>query len=127
MLKAILIVACLLVLLAGASAAGAVDLYVNGKLIVTQPAIVVQGGVSYGPVRAVGEAVGGQVDWNPGHLYASVTRGNKEVRFSATEGIIRGGRLFIPIRKLAERLGGTVTWNERGAVPRIEINMPPAG
>jgi hypothetical protein len=57
-------------------------------------------------------------------LYASVTRGTKSVRFSATEGIIRGGRLFIPIRKLAERLGGTVHWSQQGAVPRIEIAMP---
>jgi hypothetical protein len=124
--RTLVVAGCLVVLLAGASAAGAVDLYVNGNLIVTQPAIVIHNDLSYGPVRAVGEALGGHVDWQPGHVEASVCLGNKCVRFQFTEGLIRGGRLFVPIRMLAERLGATVQWNDRGAVPRIDISLPPA-
>lgn len=122
-MRTIVVLGCWVVLLASVSAAGAVDLYVNGKLIPTQPAVVIHDNVSYGPVRAVGEAVGGTVNWQPGQVQASVCLGNKCVRFKVTEGLLRGGRLFVPIRTLAERLGGTVEWNDRGAVPRLDITI----
>jgi hypothetical protein len=124
MLKAILIVGCLLVLLAGASAAGPVDLYVNGKLIVTQPGIAMAHGTCFGPLRDCAGAMGATVIWNFGDRYARVTRGTTEIRMDATNGMIRDGHLLVRIRELAEKLGGTVKWDESHAVPRIEVTMP---
>lgn len=114
-----------LVILA-ATAAGAVELYVNNNLITTQPGIVVENGVSYGPLRAVAESVGGKVEWNEAQQRAMVCRGTSCVLINASEGIQRENRLLLPIRKLAEKLGGTVRWSG-GASPRIDIAMPPAG
>ena len=45
-------------------AASAPELVVNGKIIHTDPGIVVENGVSYGPLRATAEAVGGTVTWD---------------------------------------------------------------
>jgi hypothetical protein len=112
------------VLLGAASAAGAVDLYVNGKQIVTQPGVVVEQGVSYGPLRAVAQAVGAEVEWHAAQQFATVCRGTACVKVQASEGILREDHLLLPLRKLAETLGGTVRWTG-GATPRVEINMPP--
>ena len=116
----------LLSLLLAVSAAGAVELYANGRQIVAQPGVVEEQGVSYGPLRAVAEAVGAKVEWHEDQQAAVICRGNACVRVKAAEGIMRDNRLLLPIRKLAETLGGTVRWTG-GANPRIDIAMPPAG
>lgn len=98
------------------------ELVVNGQVIRTSPGIVVEKGVSYGPLRAVAEAVGGEVTWHEDQQMAVVCRGEKCVRFQASEGIVREGRLLIPIRALAEKLGGTVKWVD--SPPQVRITMP---
>lgn len=113
----------LAVLLCG-TAARAVELYANGVHIVSNPAVVVENGVSYGPLRAVAEAIGGKVDWQEQEQRAVVCRGTACVMIRASEGILRQNRLLLPIRRLAESLGGTVTWRG-GAHPRIDLTMPP--
>lgn len=113
----------LLTLWLAASAVGAVELYANGKHVVADPGVVVEEGVSYGPLRAVAEAVGAKVEWNEAQQAAIVCRGDACVRVKAAEGIIRQNRLLLPIRKLAEALGGTVRWTG-GDNPRIDITMP---
>ena len=114
-----------LAILAAASAWGAIDLYANGTLVRAQPGVVEEGGVSYGPLRAVAEAVGAEVEWHEDRQMAVICRGTSCVQVKASEGIRRENRLLLPIRKLAEKLGGTVQWTG-GERPRVDITMPPA-
>ena len=113
----------LICLLAVGRALGASpELVVNGQVIHTSPGIVVEDWVSYGPLRAVAEAVGGEVTWYEDKQMAVVCRGEKCVNFKASEGIMRENRLLIPIRALAEKLGGTVAWVD--SPPQVRIKMP---
>jgi hypothetical protein len=115
-----------LVLLASVSAAAGPALYVNGRHIVTQPGVVEQQGVSYGPLRAVVEAVGGQVEWHAAGHFATICCGRFCLKINESEGIVVDGHLLLPIRKLAESLGGTVRYTD-GDAPRIDLAMPSAG
>ena len=111
-----------LLLLAGACLAAAPELIVNDKVIHTDPGIVVEKGVSYGPLRAVAEAVGGTVEWRTKEQIAVVCRAQKCVMIKASDGIMRQDRLLLPIRKLAEKLGGTVKWVASPPQVRITIS-----
>ena len=108
-------------LLAGLAQAAAPELVVNGQVIRTTPGIVVEEGISYGPLRATAEAVGGEVEWHADQQMAVICRGQQCVRIRASEGIMRNNRLLLPNRKLAESLGGTVAWVSSPPQVRITI------
>src|ERR1035437_8615799 len=101
--------------------AAAPELVVNDRAIHTEPGIVVENGISYGPLRAVVEAVGGTVEWHEAGQFAVVCRGQRCVKIAASEGIMRENHLLLPIRKLAEKLGGSVTWVDSPPQVRISI------
>ena len=103
--------------------AAEVRLYANGVRVETVPGIVVREGVSYGPLRAVGEALGAKIDWHAQERVAVVCRGDRCVLVKAEEGIIQQGRLLLPIRRLGEALGARVQWTG-GEQPRIDITVP---
>jgi len=113
----------LLICGAGLARAGEVRLYANGVRVEAVPGIVVVEGVSYGPLRAIGEAVGAEIRWRAEERVALVCRGDRCVRVEASEGIIRQGRLLLPIRRLAEALGARVQWTG-GEEPRVDITVP---
>lgn len=121
------VLACLCLMGAARVAVAAeVRLYANGVRVEAVPGIVVQEGVSYGPLRAVGEALGAKIDWRAADRVAVVCRGDRCVLVEAEEGIIEQGRLLLPIRRLAEALGAQVRWTG-GEHPRIDISVPPEG
>jgi hypothetical protein len=100
----------------------ATELYANGEHIDTSPGIVIVEGRSYGPLRAVGEAVGAEITWIPERGVAEVCTEDTCYVVKKEEGLIREDRLLLPIRKLGEVLGGEVRWN--GEQDRIDIIMP---
>lgn len=100
-----------------------VRLYANGRPIVAVPAIVVREGVSYVPLRVVGEALGAKIEWRTAQRLAVVCRGQCCILVKAEEGIIRSGRLLLPLRRLAEALRAQVRWTG-GKRPRIDITLP---
>ena len=108
---------------AGLVSAGEVSLYANGVRVNAVPGIVVIEGVSYAPLRAIGEAVGAKIEWRAEERAAVVCRGDRCARVEASEGIIRQGRLLLPIRRLAEALGARVQWTG-GEEPRVDITIP---
>ena len=117
------LVTALVVVSAHLALAAEVKLLVNGKEVVSQPGIVEEAGVTYGPLRAVAEAVGGTVEWREQQQQeAVVCQGTRCVRFKASEGLLREGRLLIPLRKLGESLGGQVRWVD--SPPQVEITLP---
>ena len=95
MSRVVLLVVMALVCAAGAQA---VELYANGVRIVSNPGVVVEDGVSYGPLRAVAEAVGGKVDWQEQEQRAVICRGTACVMILASEGIMRQNRLLLPTK-----------------------------
>ncbi len=79
------------------------------------------------PLRAVGDAMGLTVGWDPSAREASFTNGTKTIYFPIdsneartgdgavitmdTAAVIKGGRTFAPIRAMAEFFGYTVSWD----------------
>lgn len=89
------------------------------------PPVIVDGRLFIG-VRAVGEAVGGIVDWNPELRQVTVTRqtdrlvltiGRKEAVLNGqvipleVSPLIHENRTMVPLRFIAEALGGSVHWD----------------
>jgi hypothetical protein len=122
MIKTLMVLACLVVLLVGASAAGAVDLYVDGNQVVMNPGIVIHDGHAYGLLREMAEAMGATVDYHIGDSHAGVSRGNKSVKLDILGGRVVGGHIMVRVREMAEGLGGTVTWSDNDT--RIDVDMP---
>lgn len=103
-----------------------VTLQVEGKpLQQPVPPIILDGRLLIG-VRAVGEAVGGTVDWDPNLRQVTVTRGadrlvltigqpeanrNGEVVPLEVPPLIYQDRAMVPLRFIAEALGGSVHWD----------------
>lgn len=138
----------LLVFLAGfapsAQAAPAISLKVDGRVLTPDvPARLVAGRVVV-PVRAVAEALGAQVEWQPRSKRVSLRGQGKEVsavigsRTAWRGGVayrlevapyIQGGRVLVPVRFFAKGLGATVAWN--GGRREVHIlsrgYVPPAG
>ena len=116
------VVSVMLVLVLFGGRVFAVELYANGQRLDAHPGVVLEEGRSYGPLRAVAEAVGGTVEWMAEEKAAVICLGNLCVKVKASEGLVREGRVLLPLRKLAETLGATVTWvaDEQ----RVNIDMP---
>jgi hypothetical protein len=106
---------------AAVQAQSGAQLIVNGRVIHTDPGIVVVNGISYGPLRAVAESVGVKVEWHADQQMAVLCREPRCAMVRASEGIMRQNHLLIPIRLLAEKMGGTVTWVDSPPQVRIDI------
>jgi hypothetical protein len=123
MIKTTMAMACLVMLLAGASAANAtIDLYVNGKLVPMEPAIAMHHDHAYGDLRGLASAMGATVDYHPGDHYAAVTRGDKTVKINMFHARVHAGKQLVQVREMAEGLGGKVTCDE--GVTRIDVSLP---
>lgn len=93
---------------------------------------IVGNGRTLVPLRAIGEALGAQVDWNPATHTATVALGARKVKvtvgsnrvviaesgaperviYSDIAPVIAGGRTLVPVRVISESLGLKVGWNE---------------
>ena len=87
-----------------------------------------ENGLTQIPIRAVGEALGCNVDWNESERNVTLTKGDlvvtitidsnkmtadeKEIEMDTTAKII-GGRTYIPLRFAGEALGFEVEWIEK--------------
>lgn len=103
-----------------------VTVTVEGKpLAMPVPPVIVDGRTLVG-VRAIGEAVGGYVHWDPAKRQATVSRRGDVVVLTVgqLEASVNGqsvtldvppqivdDRTMVPLRFIAESLGGTVEWN----------------
>ena len=67
-------------------------------------------GVSWGPARAIGEALGAVVGWNAGKVIIDGAPWPTKVS---------GSTGFVPVRRLAEALGARVEWDGAGKKVRI--------
>lgn len=101
------------------------DTFVNGRKVSFDVRPQVEGGRTLVPVRALAEAMGARVEWNPETAAVTVTRGASTVQLQVGSAVasvngqavkldvparIVGGRSLIPLRFVSEQMGWTVTW-----------------
>lgn len=120
---------------------GTVKVTVNGEPVQFGAlAPVIENGTALLPFRALSEALGAQVGWDPVGRVATVKRmwdkvelqidgqftrvNGKSVALDARPRIVND-RLMLPVRLIVESLGGTLKWNEEELL--IEIEIGPAG
>lgn len=107
---------------------GAVDLYIDMKLIDTDTPPTIVDGRTLVPVRAIFEALGATVDWDAETRTAIGTRGEDvvTVQIGNTTAYINGeektldvpaqiinNRTMVPARFVSEALGCKVTWHNK--------------
>jgi hypothetical protein len=98
---------------------------VNGVAVKLPAAPFMQDGVTYLPLRFVGEVMGGQIDWSGTAKKVRVLRGDKMlelwvggtdmtvdgVREKLTSSpILKNGSVYVPVRIISEQLGQKVGW-----------------
>ena len=92
------------------------------------------------PLRAIAEAFGAELQWDPATQTVLLTLGDRSVRLKIgdktfevngqvftmdTTAFIEGGRTFLPARAIAEALGLTVGWNAE--TDTVDITSPSEG
>ncbi len=104
-----------------------IKVYYENELILfdTQPYID-ENNRTIVPIRAIAEALGADVEWDPVNKKASFSKGNNRVVFTIgqltalvngqsqtmdTIPVIKDGRTMIPLRYVSEYLGATVNWD----------------
>ncbi|MDF2628113.1 MAG: hypothetical protein K0R39_1944 [Symbiobacteriaceae bacterium] len=109
-----------------------ITLVLRNQELALDQAPIVGNGRTLIPLRAIGEALGAQVDWDQATRTATVTLGAREVKvtvgsnqvtvsepgraeeiiYSDIAPVIAGGRTLVPVRVFAESLGLKVGWDE---------------
>lgn len=111
----------------------------NGQVLVTDVAPVIQSGRTLVPFRAIFEGLGAEVDWDPATNLVSGYRGARFVlltpgsRLAYLSGnatnldvgpVIINGRTMVPLRFVAEALGAQVGWNQATATVTVNYTPP---
>ena len=119
---ALIMLAGLLCLPAGASA-GEIKVLVNGKAVVFDQPPIIDGGRTLVPLRAIFDALGAKTDWNAATQTVTATRGSITIKLTIGEKIldrdgvkvtldvpakIIGGRTLVPVRAIGESFGSKV-------------------
>ncbi|MBA4365361.1 MAG: hypothetical protein C0398_05070 [Coprothermobacter sp.] len=104
---------------------GSADMEVNGLTRRLDAAPFIKDGRTLLPIRALIEALGGSVQWNPSTKTATVALGSRTVALTigSTTALVNGtpitldvapmivkGRTFLPLRAIAENLGLDLAW-----------------
>ena len=119
----LLLVAGMLAIMATAALATdqLVSLYVGDKLVKCDPSARVRDGVAYAPLRPAAEAVGMEVEWDPGAGTASLCApGRCVLPIKAGQGIVVNGGLLIPVRLLGQALGRAVSYDPKEKAVRVK-------
>lgn len=128
----------LLVLMLLASAAGAVDLYVDLNPIDTDAPPAIVDGRTLVPVRAIFEAIGAAVVWDGSSNTVAGARGattiiiqinsttayvNNQVRILDVPAQLVNGRAMVPARFISEALGCDVTWDGKTGTAAVAYRL----
>lgn len=132
------LIIALLTTVALAVSAGAVDLYVDTvKLEPDSPPVIVDGRTLV-PVRAIFEALGAEVQWDPATRTASGTRGDTtvSVQIDNTTAYVNGearvldvpaqlinNRTMVPARFISESFGSRVFWDPATQSVRVSSKL----
>lgn len=101
-----------------------IRILINGKQLTIpyelgKPYIV--DGTSYVPLKAIGEALGYAVTWNPDKKEVTLERDGDLTYFS--DGVVvKNGRSYVKLRQLSEFLGYKVDFENANGIPTITID-----
>ncbi len=116
-----------------------VDIEVNGHFIKCEEKPILINGVTYIPLRAFSDAVGGSISWNETERAAVMEKDGHSFRFCPDDGscvidgadasydsVLYHNLTFIPVRVVSEALAYTVVWDDfyltvKITAPGIEI------
>ncbi len=102
------------------------------------PPIIVNG-VTFVPLRFIGEALGAQVTWSPALQVVFLVRGSSQVQLTvgsklaiidgkitqlAEAPFIQNGRTMVPLRFISEAFGADVTWDQ--ATQAVTVSLADA-
>ncbi|MBI2874344.1 MAG: right-handed parallel beta-helix repeat-containing protein [Firmicutes bacterium] len=132
-----------------AAGANPIPIFVDGDLLEVEVPPVLTGGRVFIPLRAVSEALGAEVVWDPRRSQVSIRLRDTrlELRVGSREAEIDGkvlpmdappfiqhGRTLVPLRLVAETLGAVVGWDTASRSVRIRVaegttppTQPPPG
>lgn len=79
----------------------------------------IEGGVTYLPLRVIGDALGFSTQWNSKDK--SVTLKNKTKSATFTDVQVKNGVSYVPLRKVSEKLGYSVSYKKVGNSINVEI------
>lgn len=111
-----------------------ISVFLDGQALTFDVSPQIINGSTMVPLRAIFEALGATVDWNPDTQTVTATRGdtvvvltvgdasptvNGQVRAINQPGAIIGGRTLAPLRFVGEAFGGEVEWLEATRTVRI--------
>ena len=112
-----------------------VKVFVNGNLLISDQPAFIQEGRTLVPVRAIFEALGASIDWDPDTrtvtavmddvvitlvIDSNIMLRNEESILLDVVAQIVGGRTMVPARAVAEALGATVEWDPIERIVYIE-------
>lgn len=81
-----------------------VNVMVNGKLLDAKGKLIENR--THVPLRAIGEAIGATIGWNPTTQDASI---NEQV----VDGFVISGTTYVPLRVLGNMVGATIDWDQK--------------
>ncbi len=120
-------VICSVLPLQSFAASSNIQVYVNGQVLVTDVAPVIDSGRTLAPMRSIFEAVGAEVTWHLEESKVVAQRGSTSIQltigntraFSNGEEVILdvppkivNGRTLVPLRFVSEALSMDVYWND---------------
>ena len=99
---------------------GSTAVIVDDQAIINDVAPVIRNDRTLVPIRAITEALGGQVAWNEAAKEVTLTVNGKEIKMTIGKAlekygvapVIIGGRTFVPVRFVADELGAVTTWDD---------------
>ena len=117
----------LLVLAGGPARAEDIRVTVNGSQLIFDQQPIMENDRVLVPVRAIFEALGATVDWNPANELVTAYKGNQTVTLQIGNRLMTqngtpilldvgpklvGSRTLVPVRAVSESFGATVDWVE---------------
>lgn len=116
-----------------------IRVYLDGRQLAFDVEPVIDSGRTLVPLRAIFEAMGARVDWQPSTRTVTAIRGNTTVvmKIGSTQPTVNGkivnldvpakivkNRTLVPLRFVGEAFGGKVEWD--AAARTVRITSPPA-
>ena len=105
---------------------GSPQMFVNGKIVPLDAPPIIVNSRTLVPLRAIAEALGADVNWNPDTRQVTVKLNDTTILLTIgsplamvngliipidTTPIISNGRTMVPLRFIAETLNAEVSWN----------------
>ncbi len=98
---------------------------INGEEAQLEPQARQREGVTFVPVRAVGDIVDAFVWWDEPSKTVTITLGDRTTEIARDKGIVVEDQMLLPVDLVAEALGGKAKWDE-AAKTVLLTTKPPA-